>query len=63
MSDTITVDCAVCGRHVVTVPARPGVYHIKCPNAEEMNLKWSYSATIVKVYEDGSVNSYQGSPG
>lgn len=62
MSDNITIDCAVCGRHTVTVPARPGTYRIKCPNAEELNLKYSYSATVVRVYEDGSVSSSQGSP-
>jgi phage FluMu protein Com len=58
----ITVDCAVCGKHKVSVPARPGTYRVKCPNAKELDLKYSYSATVVKVYEDGSVSSRQGSP-
>lgn len=59
----ITVDCAVCGRHPVNVPARPGEYRVKCPNAVELNYKYSYSATVIKVRDDGSVSSYQGSPG
>ncbi len=63
MNENITVDCAVCGKHSVSVPARPGTYRVKCPNAEELNLKWSYSATVVTVYEDGSASSKQGSPG
>jgi hypothetical protein len=62
MSD-ISVNCAVCGRHSVSIPARPGEYRVRCPNAEELNFKWQYSATTVRVHEDGSASSRQSSPG
>ena len=62
MSENIEVTCAVCGKHMVKVPARPGIYRVKCPNASDLDIRWSYSSTVVKVNEDGSVSSRQGSP-
>ncbi len=61
-SDNIEVQCAVCGTHTVTVPARPGTYRVKCPNAVELNISFFDSATVVQVHEDGSAESWQGSP-
>ena len=61
-SDYIEVPCAVCGKHYIRVPARPGVYRVICPNNGELNFKWDYSATVIVINDDGSVKSYQGRP-
>ena len=50
----ITVDCAVCGKHPVNVPARVGTYRVKCPNSNE-----NWNSTVVIVTET-EVKSYQG---
>lgn len=57
---SITVTCAVCGKHSVEVPTRKGTYRVKCPDP------WDYSfrdgkCTVVKVFDDGSVKTFQGS--
>lgn len=60
--DYIEVPCAVCGKHYIRVPARPGVYRVICPNNGELNFKWDYSATVIVIKDDGSVKSFQGRP-
>lgn len=62
MSESIEVQCAVCGKHSVKAPARPGTYRVVCPNWRDMKMTWASSATVIEVRDDGSVSSYQGSP-
>jgi hypothetical protein len=54
MADKIEITCAVCGLHTIHVPAREGIYIIKCPN------KTSFLArkfTKITVHKNGSVDA------